>query len=126
MTQDRQHIDDPGLAGKVAIVTGGGAAGDGIGNGEYDLVANGANLWSGEGTEPMSWPLDLRPQVTDVLPITVCEDDNGNHADCSGWDNNLGGLLLWTDLPSIPSTSATFSYPAGKTDCEQLGGSKRS
>src|SRR6195256_5708377 len=29
----KDHADDAGLAGKVAIVTGGGAAGDGIGNG---------------------------------------------------------------------------------------------
>jgi NAD(P)-dependent dehydrogenase (short-subunit alcohol dehydrogenase family) len=38
MTQDRQRIDDPGLAGKVAIVTGGGAAGDGIGNGRAAAI----------------------------------------------------------------------------------------
>jgi NAD(P)-dependent dehydrogenase (short-subunit alcohol dehydrogenase family) len=33
MQLDMQEIDHPGLAGKVAIVTGGGAEGDGIGNG---------------------------------------------------------------------------------------------
>jgi NAD(P)-dependent dehydrogenase (short-subunit alcohol dehydrogenase family) len=38
MTQDRQRIDDPGLAEKVAIVTGGGAAGDGIGNGRAAAI----------------------------------------------------------------------------------------
>ena len=30
--------DDPGLAGRVAIVTGGGAAGDGIGNGRATCI----------------------------------------------------------------------------------------
>ena len=30
--------DDPGLAGKVAIVAGGGAAGDGIGNGRAAAI----------------------------------------------------------------------------------------
>ncbi len=33
MNPDLRMQDDPGLSGKVAIVTGGGAAGDGIGNG---------------------------------------------------------------------------------------------
>jgi len=30
--------DDPGLAGKVALVSGGGAAGDGIGNGRAAAI----------------------------------------------------------------------------------------
>ena len=33
-----QVPDDPGLSGKVAIVTGGGAAGDGIGNGRATAI----------------------------------------------------------------------------------------
>ena len=33
-----QVPDDPGLDGKVAIVTGGGAAGDGIGNGRASAI----------------------------------------------------------------------------------------
>ena len=38
MNQGRHPEDDPGLAEKVAIVTGGGAAGDGIGNGRAAAI----------------------------------------------------------------------------------------
>lgn len=38
MKQNTQPGDDAGLAGKVAIVTGGGAAGDGIGNGRAAAI----------------------------------------------------------------------------------------
>ncbi len=34
----KDHEDDAGLAGKVAIVSGGGAAGDGIGNGRAAAI----------------------------------------------------------------------------------------
>ncbi|HMK67678.1 MAG TPA: SDR family NAD(P)-dependent oxidoreductase, partial [Stellaceae bacterium] len=38
MSERRRPEDDTGLAGKVAIVTGGGAAGDGIGNGRAAAI----------------------------------------------------------------------------------------
>jgi NAD(P)-dependent dehydrogenase (short-subunit alcohol dehydrogenase family) len=38
MSADATNPDDPGLAGKVAIVTGGGAAGNGIGNGRAAAI----------------------------------------------------------------------------------------
>ncbi len=38
MSEAMDFIDDPGLAGKVAIVTGGGAAGDDIGNGRAAAI----------------------------------------------------------------------------------------
>lgn len=38
MSPDANAPDDPGLAGKVAIVTGGGAASDGIGNGRAAAI----------------------------------------------------------------------------------------
>ena len=38
MAQLKATVDDPGFAGKVAIVTGGGAAGDGIGNGRAAAI----------------------------------------------------------------------------------------
>jgi NAD(P)-dependent dehydrogenase (short-subunit alcohol dehydrogenase family) len=38
MTTQPHHEDDAGLAGRVAIVTGGGAAGDGIGNGRAAAI----------------------------------------------------------------------------------------
>lgn len=38
MRQKDNLLDDAGLAGKVAIVTGGGAAGDGIGNGRAAAI----------------------------------------------------------------------------------------
>jgi NAD(P)-dependent dehydrogenase (short-subunit alcohol dehydrogenase family) len=38
MSQEMLPPDDPGLEGKVAIVTGGGAAGDGIGNGRAAAI----------------------------------------------------------------------------------------
>jgi len=38
MSDSTKSHDDPGLAGKVAIVTGGGAAGDGIGNGRAAAI----------------------------------------------------------------------------------------
>src|SRR5262249_8335117 len=38
MATQPHHEDDAGLAGKVAIVTGGGAAGDGIGNGRAAAI----------------------------------------------------------------------------------------
>ena len=47
MNSDTPPTDGPGLAGKVAIVTGGGAAGDGIGNGRAAamlLARAGANV----------------------------------------------------------------------------------
>ena len=38
MNQGRYPEDDPGLAEKVAIVTGGGSAGEGIGNGRAAAI----------------------------------------------------------------------------------------
>src|SRR5271170_2049884 len=38
MSDSRKIPDDTGLAGKVAIVTGGGTAGDGIGNGRAAAI----------------------------------------------------------------------------------------
>jgi len=38
MSDSSKAQDDPGLSGKVAIVTGGGAAGDGIGNGRAAAI----------------------------------------------------------------------------------------
>src|SRR5438034_9112131 len=38
MNDIQRHDDDPGFAGKVAIVTGGGAADDGIGNGRAAAI----------------------------------------------------------------------------------------
>src|SRR6266699_1592386 len=38
MSDSTKSHEDPGLAGKVAIVTGGGAAGDGIGNGRAAAI----------------------------------------------------------------------------------------
>ena len=43
--------DDAGLAGKVAIVSGGGAAGDGIGNGRAAAI-----LLARAGTQGAWWP----------------------------------------------------------------------
>jgi NAD(P)-dependent dehydrogenase (short-subunit alcohol dehydrogenase family) len=47
--------DDPGLAGKVAIVSGGGAAGDGIGNGRAAAI-----LLARAGTKVVVADLDLK------------------------------------------------------------------
>ena len=47
--------DDLGLAGKVAIVSGGGAAGDGIGNGRAAAI-----LLGRAGTKVMVSDLDLK------------------------------------------------------------------
>ena len=49
--------DDAGLAGKVAIIAGGGAAGDGIGNGRAAailLARAGTRCWSSTATA--RWP----------------------------------------------------------------------
>jgi NAD(P)-dependent dehydrogenase (short-subunit alcohol dehydrogenase family) len=64
MTQDWQRTDDPGLAGKVAIVTGGGAAGDGIGNGRAAAI-----LLARAGTQVLvvDRDLDLAERTVEMI-----------------------------------------------------------
>ena len=53
--QMKDRADDDGLAGKVAIVSGGGAAGDGIGNGRAAAI-----LLARAGTRVVVADLDLK------------------------------------------------------------------
>ena len=58
--------DDAGLAGKVAIVTGGGAAGDGIGNGRAAAI-----LLARAGTRVLVADRDLKLAERTVAMITA-------------------------------------------------------
>lgn len=97
--------------------------GDGIGDGEYDIIGNGENLWQGTGTEPRTWPLNIEKQFNDSYIVTVCEDDDEKHATCEGWDENMGGLFFSSNNPSIASTAGAFANPTGKTECAYDWGS---
>src|SRR5690349_24352028 len=76
--------DDPGLEGKVAIVSGGGAAGDGIGNGRAAAL-----LLARAGTKVVVSDLNAKPAERTVEMskaeggVAVAEPcDATNEADC--------------------------------------------
>lgn len=90
--------------------------GDGIGDGEYDIIGNGENLWHGEGTEPRVWPLSVERVFEESYTVTLCEDDSDTPNACGGWDRNMGGPTFSTNNLGVAGTQI-YSYPAGKTEC---------
>lgn len=91
--------------------------GDGIGDGEYDLIHDGSNIWHGIGSEVTNWPLNINQSFNDTYLLTMCEDDNGINNDCGSGDRDMGSLYFSTDLPSFSNAATTYGYPQGTTVC---------
>src|SRR5436190_14629068 len=117
MNQDPRPEDDFGLAGKVAIVTGGGAAGDGIGNGraaaillaragarvlvvdrEIELAERTVAMIAEEGGDAAAFAADISEEVQAEAMVATAVGRFG-HLDFL--DNNVGidarGSVLETD-----------------------------
>jgi hypothetical protein len=92
--------------------------GDGIGDGEYDLIGNGENLARLEGTEIKIFPLSVTRSFNEAYQLMVCEDDNGVNTDCAGSDESMGALVLNTNQAAVPFTAANFANPSYATACE--------
>jgi NAD(P)-dependent dehydrogenase (short-subunit alcohol dehydrogenase family) len=103
---DAARYDDPGLAGKVAIVSGGGARGDGIGNGraaalllarsgaqvlvvdrELDLAQNTVDMIAADGGTAVAHAADVTSE-TDCKTISERAMDEFGRVDFL--DNNVG------------------------------------
>jgi len=117
MSDSTKSHDDPGLAGKVAIVTGGGAAGDGIGNGraaaillaragtrvlvvdrEIELAERTVAMIAEEGGDAVAFAADISEEVQAEAMVAAAVERFG-HLDFL--DNNVGidarGSVLETD-----------------------------
>lgn len=84
MSQNANPLDDPGLAGKVAIVTGGGAAGDGIGNGRAAAMLLGR---AGTRVMVVDRKLDLARRTVEMIAAEggtadACAADVTDEAQC--------------------------------------------
>ena len=92
--------------------------GDGIGDGEYDFIADGQNLARKVGSEGSAFDLNITRSITEATEILVCEDDNDSNTDCVGGDELMGSLYLSTDQPPVfakpgcanPSTATACAY----------------
>ena len=93
--------------------------GDGIGDGEYDIVRTdtNTNVFEEEGSDGAEWDDDIAISFTNDVTLQVCEDDDGNHTSCEGDDDRLVSLIFSTDGPSFGTYPATVSNPGGRTIC---------
>ncbi|HKX07067.1 MAG TPA: SDR family NAD(P)-dependent oxidoreductase [Stellaceae bacterium] len=106
MNERTKLQDDPGLAGKVAIVTGGGAAGDGIGNGraaaillaragtrvlavdrEIALAERTVAMIAEEGGEAVAFAADVSDEAQAEAMVTTAIERFGR---LDFLDNNVG------------------------------------
>src|SRR5579872_5729192 len=106
MSEQARFPDDLGLAGKVAIVTGGGAAGDGIGNGraaaillaragarilvadrDIGLAERTVAMIADEGGEAAAFAADISDEVQARAMVTAAVDRFGR---LDFLDNNVG------------------------------------
>jgi hypothetical protein len=98
--------------------------GDGIGDGEYDIIGSSSagtkNLARLVGTEPRGFPLNVPLSFNEQYILTVCEDDNDTNTACEGSDEYMGNLFFNTNQPSIlPGLGITnFANPSTATVCE--------
>jgi NAD(P)-dependent dehydrogenase (short-subunit alcohol dehydrogenase family) len=114
---DPAKADDPGLAGKAAIVTGGGAAGDGIGNGRaaaillaragtrvlvvdraIELAERTVAMIAEEGGEAVAFAADISDEAQAAAMVATAVERFGR---LDFLDNNVGidarGSVLETD-----------------------------
>lgn len=119
MSTSAKPQDDPGLAGKVAIVTGGGAAGDGIGNGraaaillaragtrvlvvdrEIELAERTVAMIAEEGGDAAAFAADVSEEAQAEAMVAAAVERFGR---LDFLDNNVGidarGSVLETDAP---------------------------
>ncbi|MBI1294207.1 hypothetical protein GC175_04525 [bacterium] len=98
--------------------------GDGIGDGEYDIIGSSSagpeNLARLVGTEPRGFPLNVTRSFNEQYVLTLCEDDNETNSVCEGSDEYMGNLFFNTNQPSIlPGLGITnFANPSTATVCE--------
>ncbi len=120
MSERTRPQDDLGLAGKVAIVTGGGAAGDGIGNGraaaillaragtrvlvvdrEIELAERTVAMIAEDGGEAVAFAADISDEAQAEAMVMTAVDRFGR---LDFLDNNVGidarGSVLETDPPA--------------------------
>lgn len=120
MNQTKSTQDDLGLAGKVAIVTGGGAVGDGIGNGraaaillaragtkvlvvdrEFNLAQRTVEMISAEGGTAVAIATDVTDEAQCAIMVQTTLDRFGR---LDFLDNNVGinslGSVTYSTLES--------------------------
>jgi hypothetical protein len=95
--------------------------GDGLGDGEYDIIGIGAsgveNLTRLEGTEPRTWNFNITRTFNETYQMMVCEDDNNVNTDCASNDELMGILIFNSNNPSSAAGVAKLANPAGATGC---------
>ena len=94
--------DDPGLAGKVAIVAGGGAVGDGIGNGRAAAI-----LLARAGTKVLVVDRDLALAERTVEMITAEGGTAASHAADPTDEKQAATLVTAASTASAVSTFST-------------------
>ena len=105
MITQPQHEDDAGLNGRVAIVTGGGAAGDGIGNGRGAAI-----LLARAGTKVLVVDRDVKLAERTVEMITAEGGTAAAHAGIGALLQRLRGRKV--KRPASANASAKRSSSA--------------